>query len=331
MGFREIRNIARYESRMISRGILWRIFVFIAVGITIYLLFPKLIYHLWADVALDSSIPYMVSYYFNLLQALIVVFVVYSFVRAWEKRDAMEVIDVYPAGNGERTMGYVGAIVRLILVLNVVVLLIAALFQALFYQGALSLWINIFYLLTLTLPTLVFVLGLSLFVMRVVKIHFLALLLLLGYLLLTYFFLSEIGHGVFDPWGRVIPNVFSGYVGHVGLAEYLPHRMGYLLIGIGLICLSVWSMPRLPNARRPGRACVWGGICSCLIGLLLMAGFSRIFTESESTREKYRALYARHAKELHATVSEHHIDYFVLPDGYRATSRLMLKNGTGQD
>ena len=331
MDFREVRNIARYESRMISRGILWRIFVFIAVGVTIYLLFPKLIYHFWADVALDSSIPYMVSYYFNLLQTLIVVFIVYSFVRAWEKRDAMEVIDVYPAGNGERTMGYVGAIVKLILVLNVVVLLIAALFQALFYQGTLSLWINVFYLLTLTLPTLVFVLGLSLFVMRVVKIHFLALLLLLGYLLLTYFFLSEIGHGVFDPWGRVIPNVFSGYVGHVGLAEYLPHRIGYLLIGIGLICLSVWSMPRLPNARRPGRACVWGGICSCLIGLLLMAGFLRIFTESESTREKYRALYARYAKELHATVSEHHIDYFVLPDGYRATSRLMLKNGTGQD
>ena len=65
MDFREIRNIARYESRMVSRGILWRIFVFIAVGITVYLLFPKLIYHLWADVALDSSIPYMVSYYFR--------------------------------------------------------------------------------------------------------------------------------------------------------------------------------------------------------------------------------------------------------------------------
>lgn len=33
MNFREVRNITRYESRLISRGNLWRIFVFIAVGI----------------------------------------------------------------------------------------------------------------------------------------------------------------------------------------------------------------------------------------------------------------------------------------------------------
>lgn len=331
MNFREVRNIARYESRLISRGNLWRIFVFIAVGMTVYLLFPKLRMYWWEDVALDSSIPYIVSYYFNLLQVLIVVFVVFGFIQTQKKRNAMEVMDVYPAGNGERMVGFIWAVFRLVLGLNIVVLFIAAVFHVLFYQGTMSLWINLFYLLTLTLPTLVFVLGLSLFVMRVVKVHFLALILLLGYLLLGYFFLSKVLHGVLDPWGRSVPNVFSAHLGHVGLVEYLIHRGCYLLLGLGFICLSVWWMPRLPSAARPERGYLFGGMASCLAGVLLIAGFLGLFAKTESKRERYREAYLRYAKMPHANITEHDIDYYVLPDGYRAVSRLTLKNNTNQD
>ena len=76
-----------------------------------------------------------------------------------------------------------------------------------------SLWAYFFYALTLALPSLAFVLGLSLWVNCVVKGRALALLLLLGGMGMLYSYLKGVGYGVLDVFGQTAPMVGSDVTG----------------------------------------------------------------------------------------------------------------------
>ena len=99
MSILEFKIIACYESKLISRTYLWHIFVWSSIGLTIYQLLLYLNYYSWDLIALDSSIPFLGVYYFNLLQGFMLVYVAANFVKKHRERKAMEVLDSYPVDN----------------------------------------------------------------------------------------------------------------------------------------------------------------------------------------------------------------------------------------
>lgn len=105
-----------------------------------------------------------------------------------------------------------------------------------------------FYWLTQNLPTTVFCICLSTYVMRLTGNQGLGMLFLaviLGVLTLPG---SVWLNGLFDPLATGIPNMFSDFTGHVNPGNYLLQRVFILFSGVGLAILSVIHYPRIPNS-----------------------------------------------------------------------------------
>ena len=134
--------------------------------------------NLWYLRALPSCIPYMNAYLFNSLQALLIVF----FVAEMEKRarvTTMEPLWTRPCTNGELQWGRVLGLAGMVVVLNIISMLVTLMVHLFTPKGSVEVSMYVFYFFTLTLPGLVFFLGISMFVVHWIKSQGLAILLLL--------------------------------------------------------------------------------------------------------------------------------------------------------
>lgn len=76
--------------------------------------------------------------------------------------------------------------------------------------------------------------------------------------------------------------------GHVGLGNYLLHRLGYLLVGLGLLAYSVRDMDRLPNTEKKVRRYTVGGITLVAFGLFCGGIMAMSYIPARNARDSYR-------------------------------------------
>lgn len=103
MNMRNVNIVARYESKLLRRDIVFLGFVVIAlVGISLWQMIKQgRVNVFWYKVALPSSFPFFSMYYYNLVQVLIALFVCMEVVYRERKKDAMEVFLCRPFRNSE--------------------------------------------------------------------------------------------------------------------------------------------------------------------------------------------------------------------------------------
>ena len=328
MHIQEINTIARYESRMITRGVLWKIFLFVSVACIIYALYPRNDYYLWNKIALNSSIPFAGAFYFNLIQVLFIIFIATNQEKRQRMKSALEVMNVYPPSNSFFFLGRILGIFRSFFFLNILVILVTATVHLLTYPVPFSLFIYLFYFVTLIIPTFVFTLGLSLLVAYLVRHLFLSIAISVTIMTLVYLYLPEMHCGSLDPWARTLPNSFSNFAGHVNLFPYLLQRCIYLLWGVGFLCLTVLGMHRIPSYLREKWYNACSGIFVLLLGILLLHSYLNLFYHNEKIRDEYRAVFFHFQDYPLASVLTHDITYLSRDAGFSATSKLTLQNLT---
>ena len=103
MNMRNVNIVARYESKLLRRDIVFLGFVVIAlVGISLWQMIKQgRVNVFWYKVALPSSFPFFSMYYYNLVQVLIALFVCMEVVYRERKKDAMEVFLCRPFRNNQ--------------------------------------------------------------------------------------------------------------------------------------------------------------------------------------------------------------------------------------
>jgi hypothetical protein len=196
-------------------------------------------------------------------------------------------------------------------------------------MASFSPWPHLFYLVTLTVPSLVFMLGLSLLVATFAR-RAIGSLLLLGYLFATLFFIGNAARGLFDAPGITLPSAFSDITGHPDTGRYLLQRASWLLVGLGFIGLTVARFRRLPNAPSrwrqalPGMALVAGGV---LAGLFF---FFQDLRDADA-RQLYADTYNKYAAAPKMTLLDQQIDYRQRGNRMFVTAHLVLENRTGKD
>ena len=242
---------ARYSMRLSVRSWLFRFFiVFSFLGIATYHIVAQSNVVLWNKsglITMASFIPYMNAYIYTLLQAFPVIFLVGAFFNQAYRLHSLEVIYARPESNAEYIAGHALGLVGLLLLCGGFFALLGVFVHLFLSAAPFSFYPYLFYLLTLTFPTLVFVVGLSFFVFAWVRHQGLGLLLLLGYAFFNLFYLGRMGQGVFDFWGITLPNTFSDITGHPGIGRYLLQRGCWLFIGMGFIGVAIRHFRRLPN------------------------------------------------------------------------------------
>ncbi|MGL5787075.1 MAG: hypothetical protein ACRCX4_09685, partial [Bacteroidales bacterium] len=116
----------------------------------------------------------------------------------------------------------------------------------------------ILYFFILSLPTLIYIMGLSFFVMLLLKNQALTFVSVLGYIALTLFYLKEKYYNLFDFLGFGQPLMKSNIVGFANFDQIVSLRFIYLFMGLGFIAMTIRMYGRLPNSKKKQK--IWTGV-----------------------------------------------------------------------
>ena len=191
MNFRNISAVSRYERKILFRSWFFRIFSIIALLFLFSINMGFFGFHggiRWTTRAIEANLPYINVLFINVAQAIIAVFLASDFLKRDKKLDTTEVIYTRPVTNGEYVVGKTIGILTLFIGLVVLALLIGLVFNLVRQDVPVTWKAYLFYPLLITLPTLVFIFGLSFLLMIIIRNQAVTFVILLGYIGLTLFY-----------------------------------------------------------------------------------------------------------------------------------------------
>ena len=300
ISFHNISAVAKYESRLLGRGWFFKIFTLLSIlplGITSLSFLNS--FRPWILVAIPANIPYFNMLLINVGQAIIAIFLASEFIKRDTKLDTSEVFFVKPMSNTEYVIGKTWGSLRMFISLNFAALLIAFIFNSLIDYVWIDWGAYLFYFMAISIPTLVFVVGLSYFLMILLKNQAVVFALLLAYIAITLFYIGDSVYYLFDYMGFNLPLMKSDIVGHVNLIPIILHRSIYLFLGIAFIAMTIYKLPRLANNKNNTKYVLITAILFFLgAGVLVLHHISSFYMKSNA-RENFLAInnkYSGYAK-----------------------------------
>ncbi len=263
-------TVARFEVKTLLRSWFFRIF-------SIIVIFILMMFNIfgsteidrvgWPDRMLVGGLPYMNLWILNIVQAIIAVFLSADFLSRDKKLDTTEVIYVRSMSNFQYVFGKTLGILAVFGGLNIVVLLLTFVINIVSPDAGFALITYLLYPFIISFPTLIFVLGLSFFVMQLVRNQAITFILVLGYIATTVFYLKGKHFGVWDFITFNTPLAYSSFVGFTNANQLIFVRGGYFLIGLSLIFLTIYKLPRLSQTKFGSKIMLIPAIIILLLGL----------------------------------------------------------------
>jgi hypothetical protein len=247
-----ISTVARYEAKTLRRSWFFRLFSLGALIIFVFLnigIFSPVGDEPWNLVAISSSVPLVNLYLLNIGQAVVVIFLAADFLKRDKKVDTNEVLYTRSMSNFEYILGKTWGILKLFLGLNLIILAIAFLINIISKTMTLDIGSYLSYLLIISVPTIIFSLGLAYVLMTIIRNQAITFLLLLGIAALDMFYLWFRAGSVFDYMVFGLPLFKSGIVGFDDLSLIINQRLLYLFLGLAFILTTVLLFNRLPQSR----------------------------------------------------------------------------------
>ena len=247
-----IRTVAKYEAKTLRRSWFFRLFTLGALFIFTIMnigLFSPIGDENWELVSISSSVPLMNLYLLNIGQAIVVIFLAADFLKRDKKLDTNEVLYTRSMSNFEYVIGKTWGILRLFLGLNIVILSIGMLMNVISKNMAVDFMSYISYVLIISVPTLVFSLGLAFVLMSLIRNQAITFLVLLGIAALDIFYFWFRMGSIFDYMAFGIPVYKSGVIGFDNLGFIINQRLLYFFLGMALVLATVLLFKRLPQSR----------------------------------------------------------------------------------
>jgi ABC-type transport system involved in multi-copper enzyme maturation permease subunit len=295
-----ILTVSKYEAKTLFRSWFFRIFSILAL---IFVFFYNFIFQTSLGpmpdgdmVALPSTIPFKNLYIINIAQAIIAVFLASDFLKRDKKLDTTEVIYMRSMTNADYVIGKTLGNIYVFLVLNIIALGMVAVFNLSSPYTQFTLMPYIYYFLIISLPTLIFILGFSFFMMSIIRNQAVTFVVLLGYIAATVFYLQKIYHYLFDYMAFNLPLTFSDFVGFASLKEIIIHRGIYVFLGLGFIGLTIMILKRLPQSNVIRKVTLVSSIVSLVMGLGLALYYIQNITVQERHRTEMLALNDKYAE-----------------------------------
>lgn len=324
-----IRTVAKFETRTLLRSWFFRIFAGLSIlfiGIFNIAAFLEDSGAPWIYRALPAAIPYANLIILNLGQAIVAVFLASEFLKQDSKNDTVEVIYARSMTNSEYILGKSFGIISVFLILNVLILLMGIGFSFLSNESSQSIWVLFYYPLLISIPTLIFILGLAFILMTLLKNQAITFIVLLGYIALTIFYLNTKYYHLFDYIAYKVPMMNSTIGGFGNLTEVAIHRGIYLCFGIGLIFLTIYKLQRLPQSKRFVSLPVYIALIAFVAGGLLTKKYLDIKIGNETFRQEMISLNNKYLAYPVAEIENCHIDLSHWGEEISAKTKLDLLN-----
>jgi len=326
-----IGRIASNEARLLMRSWAFRIFsaltliilALVNIGIISYSIpTPHYIS------SLSGSLPLNSLKLFNIFQGVIVALVATEFFKRDRKNDSIQVVFARSFSNVEYYLGKALGILSAFLLLNLAVLILTFVFHFFFSSTVFALQPYFLYFLLICLPTLIFMVGLSIFLSSLLKSQAMVFLFLLAYSFLVLVFLGAPFFGLFDAYAFYLPLMWSDFVGLGSIGSILKIRLAYILLGLSFFFVSPLLFKRL---RQSALSIIVSGSLSivCLV-LVVFLGFS--YTNGPLVDRNYREQLRESSQEFRETLSpsirSYDIQFKHKDDTICATAELDMINET---
>lgn len=332
LSIHNIRSIAKYESKTLMRSWFFRIFALLAFVFILMFNIGTLSSigdQQWILLAMPSSIPYGNLMFLNVAQAIISVFLAADFLKRDKKLDTTETIYMRPMSNAEYVIGKTWGNLKVFVVLNVLVLLMVLIFNL--TSDAHVDWMAYgIYFALISIPTLIFIMGLSFLLMSILKNQALTFVLLLGYIAATMFYLNNKFYFLFDYMSFNIPLFRSDIVGFGNFETIITHRGIYLLLGLSFICFTIYLLKRLPQSRIYNHLSFLIGVVFLLSAGTMGYKYLTTILDAETLKTQMIELNNEYGQSPRLAVDDHQIELKQLQNGYQASSEIkgtVLKNG----
>ncbi len=262
-----INAIAKYERKTLLRSWFFRIFailsiLFIAI-MNIVILISPWSQGAWIVRAIPANIPYINLLLLNVVQAIIAIFLASDFLKQDSKLDTTDVIYVRSMSNIDYVIGKTLGNCGVFVILNIIMLAITLVINIFSPSSGVNAMAYLYYFLLISIPTLVFIMGLSFLLMSVLKNQAVTFIILLGYIAISLFYLQSKYYYIFDYMAYSIPMTYSDFVGFGNLSIILNHRGMYLFLGLSFIGFTVVKLKRLSHSKQERTI-------SCIVASLLL-------------------------------------------------------------
>ncbi|HEX2394783.1 MAG TPA: hypothetical protein VHI78_05515 [Bacteroidales bacterium] len=329
MSLHLIRVIAAYEMRTLLRSWFFRIFAGGAIfGLGIFNIAMNvaasgapLLYR-----ALASSVPYVNLIILNLGQAVVAIFLGSEFLKQDRKNDTVEVIYARSMTNSQYIIGKTFGILGVFMVLNLFILIMGIGFSFLSNVTNQNIPAYFTYILLISIPTLVYILGLSFFIMVIIKNQAVTFILLTGYVALTVFYLNKKAYHLFDYIAYQVPMLFSSITGFSRPLEIMIHRGIYLVLGLALIFFTIYKLQRLPQSRSQTRLSLVSGIILMFLASAMVVKYIDMQTSVHRYRDGLMQLNNRYANHAIPMVDSCHISLEHKGRLIHVTASLQIRN-----
>ncbi|MBN1924984.1 MAG: hypothetical protein JW798_04045 [Prolixibacteraceae bacterium] len=328
ISFRNIGTIARYERRILFRSWFFRIFAILTLffiglfsGVTMFERGP----FTWMFRSLPSIVIYSNFFLLNIAQSVIAVFLATDFIKRDKKLDTSEVLFIRPMSNFEYITGKTMGLLWVFILLNLLLAALTSVYIFISDQVPFRLIPFMAYFFLVSLPSLIFITGLSFALMTVIKNQAITFIILLGYIALELFYLGNRPGYIFDYMVFAMPVPFSDIIGFSNAGYLIWHRATYLLLGSGLILFSAWRLKRIPNSQGNNILVL---ISTLVLLSLSVVGFSEMIRQNKkviNNREAYAGLSTKNYSVKAPLMKEASIN-IELGETIDAVSTMVLKN-----
>ena len=323
-------SIARYERKTLLRSWFFRIFSILSLLVLFGMNFGMIIQgggeFGWAIRSIPAAIPYFNLLILNVAQAIIAVFLASDFLKRDKKLDTTEVIYMRSMTNGEYVIGKTWGNLQVFLVLNIAVVIMALIFNILSQDTTISWLAYLNYLILISIPTLIFIMGLSFFLMSIIRNQAITFVIILGYIGITLFIIQAKYYYLFDYMAFNIPMLSSDIVGFGNIDKIIVHRGIYFSLGIAFIFITIFLLKRLPQSRPMT-------FFSLIFGLLFFSGGGYLgyihineFRTTEGLRGQMIELNNKYVDQPLPSTVNHSISLLHKEETIEAVSQLTLKN-----
>ncbi|MBN1562065.1 hypothetical protein JW998_17560 [candidate division KSB1 bacterium] len=332
LSIKNIWTITRYEVKTLLRSWFFRIFAGLVVIILTFfniVMFAQAFDTMpWQMRGIPSSMPYFNMILLNVAQAVIALFLASDFLKRDRKSDTTEVIYMRSMSNGDYILGKAIGLFAVFMGLNLLMLAISAIIQVIFTDVVFQPLVYLYYLLLMSVPTLIFIFGLSFFIMSLIKNQAVTFLLLLGYFAVSLIVLNLKFEATFDAVAFFLPFSHSDFVGFSRLTSLLMQRIAYLSLGLGFIFLTILLFKRLPQSKAMQTVAAILAIFFMVVGSGLFAFYFMQARSGDKLRADMIALNDQYINQPIADVTAYDLDF--QHDGNRLsmTAELVLQNST---
>ncbi len=287
----KIRTVAINEAKTLRRSWFFRLFSIGAVLIlSIFNLgfFSPIGDEPWVLVSIPSSVPLVNLYLLNIAQSIVVIFLASDFLKRDKKVDTNEVLYTRSLSNLEYVMGKTWGIIRLFLALNILVLCMGLIVNIISKDMSVDILSYLWYILLISVPTLIFSLGLAFMMMLLIRNQAITFLILLGMAALNMFWGWYRFGSFFDYMAFGFPLFKSEMIGFENLSLILSQRLFYFFLGLTLVFATVLLFRRLPQSK-PHTTLSWSLMFLFFAGAVI-CGYNTIASYRTNIVEKEQVI-----------------------------------------